>query len=324
MDADAALAACRAELAAAGDAAAVAAVKSKWLGKRGPVADALAGIGGLAGAERAAAGKAANALRAGLEAAVAERLAGLEGSRTSAVAAALAREAALPPVLPRRGRLHPLERVMREALAIFRSMGYETVVGPEMETEENNFDALNIGPDHPARGDLDSFYLTNGQLLRTHTSPMQVRVLRERPPPLRVVVPGRVYRRETDDRTHASVFHQIEGLLVDREVAFSDLKGILASFCRHLFGAAEIRFRPDYFPFTEPSAEVAVRVEGKWLELMGCGMVHPHVLAHVGLDPDEWQGLAFGMGVDRLAMVRYGIPDVRLLLEGGPRFLQAF
>ncbi|MBC8515332.1 phenylalanine--tRNA ligase subunit alpha [bacterium] len=318
------LARCRRALGEAGSVEEILAVKSQFLGKKGPLRDLFQSLGKLGLEEKRQKGAKIGLLKEGLEALVAQALLDAKGDLSSVRAQLLAREAYLPPIPPPHGRLHPLERVQREALSLFSSMGFDVVDGPEIETEENNFSALNIPEGHPARDDHDSFWLTDGMLLRTHTSPVQVRVMRERSPPFRIVAPGRVYRRENDDRTHASVFHQIEGLLIDKEVRFSDLKGVLASFCRSFFGVSEIRFRPDYFPFTEPSAEVAVLLDGEWIELAGAGMVHPKVLEGVGLDAQVWKGLAFGFGIDRLAMVKHGIKDLRLFLDGGARFLRPF
>lgn len=236
-----------------------------------------------------------------------------------------------------RGRLHPITQVTEEILDIFISMGFEEVLGPEIETEWYNFEALNMPLYHPARNMFASFYLDKGILLRSHTSPVQIRVMEKRKPPLRIVVPGRVYRRDTFDASHSPVFHQVEGLYVDEEVSFAELKGTLETFCSRMFGKeVKAKFSPSYFPFTEPSAEVAISCVicgGKgcstcentgWLEILGCGMVHPKVFENVGYDSKKYTGYAFGMGVERIAMVEYRIDDIRLFYENGVRFLNQF
>lgn len=234
------------------------------------------------------------------------------------------------------GRLHPVTQTIHRICEIFTSLGFEEVEGPEVETEYYNFDALNTPPYHPARDMQDTFYITETILLRTHTSPVQVRTMEKRKPPLRIIVPGRVYRRDADV-SHSPMFHQVEGLLVDRNVRFSDLKGVLAEFARRMFGeGTRVRFRPSFFPFTEPSAEVDVSCflcEGEgcrvckqtgWVEILGAGMVHPEVFRAVGYDPETYTGFAFGMGVDRIAMLRYHIPDIHLLFTNDMRFLSQF
>lgn len=257
-----------------------------------------------------------------------ERLKEIDKGKVSNLSKEHSRNKYLPSNKKVNGKLHPLEIVKRESVEIFKTMGFSVVDGPEVESEKNNFSLLNIPKDHPARDETDTFWLNRDLLLRTHTSSVQSKVMQEEELPLRIICPGRVYRRENDDSTHASVFHQIEGLLIDREVKFSDLKGLLAEFCKEFFGDVTIRFRPDYFPFTEPSAEVAIAYSGSknenWIEVGGCGMVHPNVLEMSGINSRDWKGLAFGMGVDRLTMLRYGIKDIRLLLEGGSRFIEQF
>lgn len=254
----------------------------------------------------------------------------------------------LPGDRPPIGREHPLTQVMSDLVAIFRGMGFVVADGPEMESEFHNFEALNVPADHPARDMQDTFYLETGPrqlnlphvqdrgsneesvLLRTHTSPVQVRVLQQYPPPVAVVVPGRVYRNEAQDATHAAVFHQMEGLLVDENLSFAELKGTLARFAQRFFGPeTRTRFRPSFFPFTEPSAEMDVFFErpgrpAGWIEVLGAGMVHPNVLRAVGLDPEHYSGFAFGMGIERLAMIRHGIDDLRLFQENDVRFLRQF
>jgi phenylalanyl-tRNA synthetase alpha chain len=242
-----------------------------------------------------------------------------------------------PGRMPRVGKIHPLTQGIQEITEIFIQMGFKVVEGPEVETDYYNFEALNTPEYHPARDVQDTFYISESVLLRTQTSPMQVREMERREPPVKVVVPGKVYRRDQVDATHSPVFHQIEGLLVDRDVTFTDLKGTLAMFARDFYGGErKVRFRPHYFPFTEPSAEMDIscvicggagcrvcKQEG-WIEVLGCGLVHPNVLRRVGYDPDELTGYAFGMGVERIVMLKYGIDDLRLLFENDLRFLSQF
>ncbi len=260
--------------------------------------------------------------------------------KQAAYSSVLIREAVditLPGRKARIGRLHPTLAVMNEMVDIFVGMGFTPVEGPEVETEYNNFDALNFPPWHPSRDEQDSFYVGDGRVLRTHTSPAQIRVMKSQPPPVRVVVPGRCHRRDTPDASHLMSFFQIEGLYVDYEVSMADLKGTLAAFAKEFFGGeTRVRFRPHYFPFTEPSAELDISClvcGGKgcrlckssgWLEVLGCGMVHPNVFDHVGYDRQNVTGFAFGLGVDRMAMLRYGINDIRLLYENDIRFLNQF
>ncbi len=275
-------------------------------------------------------GQALNEVRVAVERALEARLA---DARAEALQRRL-RQEDLDVTLPGRpglhGHLHPLTLVQRRMEAIFTSLGFEIATGPDTETEELNFDALNIPLDHPARDMHDTFYLVGGGLLRTHTSPVQIRALRRLNPPLAIIAPGRVYRYEAADDTHSPVFHQIEALLVDRQVRMSDLKGVLALFLRRMFGPeTRYRFRPSYFPFTEPSAEVDIfwQLPGRepaWMEILGAGMVHPKVLAAGGADPTRWTGFALGVGVERVAMLTYGIPSMRLFYQNDVRFLRQF
>lgn len=243
----------------------------------------------------------------------------------------------LPGIRPPLGRKHPLTQVIDEIKDIFIGLGFKVVEGPEIETEYHNFIALNIPPEHPVRDEHDSFYITDDILLRTETSAVQIRVMESRKPPIRIIAPGRVFRRDQVDATHSHTFHQVEGLMVDKGITFSDLKGVLTLFCERMFGKdVKMRFRPDYFPFTEPSADASISCiicGGKgcrvcsytgWLEILGCGMVHPQVLRNVGYAPEDWQGFAFGMGVERIAMLKFGINDIRLFLENDLRFLGQF
>ncbi|MDD5032516.1 MAG: phenylalanine--tRNA ligase subunit alpha [Candidatus Pacebacteria bacterium] len=225
-----------------------------------------------------------------------------------------------------KGHLHPLSIIMRQMTDIFQSLGFEVVLGPDVETEHYNFDALNVPKDHPARDMWDTFWLKNGQLLRTHTSPMQIRYMEKHQPPFQIVVPGRVYRYEATDATHEIQFYQLEGLMIGKDINLANLKGVLEEFFKKLFNKKEIdiRFRPSYFPFTEPSVEVDMKLDNKWLEIAGAGMVHPQVLKNVGIDPNEWQGFAFGVGIDRVAMIKYKIDDIRLFYGSDMRFLKQF
>ena len=223
------------------------------------------------------------------------------------------------------GGLHPVTRTLDRISSLFRAIGFEVVEGPELEDDYHNFEALNIPAHHPARAMQDTFYFPDGRLLRTHTSPVQIRVMQTRQPPLRIIAPGRVYRCDSD-QTHSPMFHQVEGLMVGEDVSFAHLKGILHEFLRHFFEAEdlEVRFRPSYFPFTEPSAEVDIRGERGWLEVLGSGMVHPNVLENCGIDSERYTGFAFGMGVERFAMLRYGVDDLRSFFENDLRFLKQF
>lgn len=309
------------------------ALRVRYLGRKGALTLLLREIGKLPPEERPIAG------RAGSEAK--EKLEGLFRECREVLRRTQARKEALDVTLPGRrpplGKRHPLTQIMDEIVDIFRGMGFEVVEGPEIETEYHNFDALNTPPDHPARDLHDTFYVEGGRLLRTHTSPVQIRVMESRRPPLRVLSPGRCYRNDTPDATHSPIFHQVEGLYVDRDVSFADLKGVIATFARQMFGPdVKVRFRPDFFPFTEPSAEYSfscVFCGGKgcrvckytgWIEISGAGMVDPEVFKNVGYDPEEYIGFAFGMGVERLAMLKYGITDIRLFLENDLRFLEQF
>ncbi len=228
----------------------------------------------------------------------------------------------LPAVAPARGHLHPVTLIEREMTEFFSSLGFSIELGPEVETEYYNFEALNIPADHPSRDMQDTFFVEGGHVLRTHTSPVQIRAMTGRQPPFRFIAPGRVYRHDSDT-THYPMFHQIEGFLVDERVTFADLKGVLYAFARHLMGAdVKLRFRAHFFPFTEPSAEMDFSWQGGWLEWGGCGMIHPRVLENCGIDATRYQGFAFGMGIDRTAMLRFGIPNIHLLFEGDVRVLE--
>ncbi len=298
-------------------------VRRRYLGRRGVVADWFDRLPTLPADRRPEVGRRLNDLRRRLEDALGRRREDL--ARSAARQAAEALDVTLPGRRWRWGRLHVLTRTLEEMLEIFHGLGFEIVDGTEVETDEFNFERLNMGRDHPARDAQDSFYLSDDLLLRTHTTVVDVRVMAGRRPPMRVLTYGRCYRRDAPDATHMPLFHQVDGFMVGERVTMADLKGILASFARQMFGPdAVTRFVPSYFPFTEPSAEVAVRYGGRWLELGGCGMFHPRVLEMAGIDPARYTALAFGLGVDRPAMVRYGIPDIRLFWDNDLRLLEQF
>lgn len=316
----------------------VQAVRVQYLGKKGELTALLKGMKNVPPAERPAFGQLVNAARSALEAKLQERQAEVEEQEMATRLQSETLDITLPSRQPVRGHMHPLHLTRRHMEEAFLRMGFSLVEGPEIETDYFNFQCLNFPPDHPARDMQDSMYLTDSLLLRTHTSPMQARVLQSHKPnePVKVIVPGKVYRWDYD-ATHSPVFHQMEGLIVDRHIRFSDLKGMLEDFLREIFGAStKVRFRASYFPFTEPSAEVDISCvmcggEGcrvcshtGWLEILGCGMVHPNVLRLNGYDPEQVTGFAFGMGVERIAMLKYGIDDLRLFYENDMRFLTQF
>jgi len=314
-------------IAAAGTLDELDAVRVAYLGRKGSLKAALRRIKDVPPDERRAAGQLANAAKEAIVEALAMRRAIIE--RAQADVAAPSADITLPGVHRPLGREHPLRRIERELREVFARLGFEVAEGPEVELEYYNFEALNIPPDHPSRDGFDTFYIEGDVLLRSHTSPVQIRVMEQRQPPIRVIVPGRVYRPDTADATHSPVFHQVEGLVVGEGVTFADLKAVLTMAMRELFGPeTETRFRPSFFPFTEPSAEVDVsyEVDGqkRWLELLGAGMVHPNVFEAVGYDTERYTGFAFGIGIDRVAMLKYGITDIRLLLENDLRFLEQF
>ena len=315
-----------AEFAACADPASLENAKAKYLGKAGAFTVELKALGKLPAAERAAAGARINAAKERLEEALAAQ-------RTVLGDAKLARQLAtdtLDMSLPGRGRgrgaLHPLTRTLARIEALFRSLGFDVADGPEIEDDFHNFTALNTPENHPARSMHDTFYVEGGMVLRTHTSPIQIRYMETHAPPIRIIAPGRVYRVDSD-ATHSPMFHQVEGLWIGDDVSFADLKGIFGEFLRNFFERDDVtlRFRPSFFPFTEPSAEIDMRFgDGGWLEIAGAGQVHPNVLRMVNIDPERWQGFAFGMGPDRLAMLRYGVDDLRLFYENDLRFLSQF
>ena len=322
VDLPALLAEAEAALRAAGSLQQLIEVRARFLGKKGSLSGLLRGMAALAPAERAVLGAQANQTKSRIEAISDARKAQLEQAAAAETLASGRLDVSLPGAAAPRGRLHPVSVIEREVSRFFTTLGYSIEDGPEVETEWNNFGALNFPEDHPARDLQDTFFVEGGQLLHTHTSPVQIRAMTGRTPPFRFVVPGRVYRSDLDT-THSPMFHQIEGFCVGETVSFADLKGTLYAFARELFGAdAKLRFRAHFFPFTEPSAEMDVTWRGKWLEWGGCGMIHPRVLLNCGIDPQRWQGFAFGMGLDRPALLRFGIPNIQLLFDGDLRVLE--
>jgi phenylalanyl-tRNA synthetase alpha chain len=322
---DALLAAAGKEVAAAADLAALESVRVHYLGKKGELTARLKSLGALPADERRAAGQVINQARDHLGALLDARRATLEQAALEASLASGRIDVSLPGRGQEAGGLHPVTVSLQRIEAIFRAAGFAVHEGPEVETDFYNFTALNIPADHPARAMHDTFYLDSGRLLRTHTSPVQIRALEAAGAPVRLIAPGRVYRCDSD-MTHTPMFHQVEGLVVDRGVSFANLKATVHEFLAAFFEEpVTVRFRPSYFPFTEPSAEVDLRAaDGRWLEVMGCGVVHPKVLENVGIDPEEFTGYAFGMGVERLTMLRYQVNDLRLFFENDLRFLRQF
>jgi phenylalanyl-tRNA synthetase alpha chain len=303
-------------------------IRIKFLGKKGRITLFAREIGKLPQDMRPAMGRAINSAKDEIKKALA--------SKKIAERREVWFDETVPPIPPQLGRKHPITQTMEEIVNIFCQMGFSIEEGPEIERTDYNFDALNIPPHHPARDMHDTFYITDDLILRTHTSPVQIRVMKRERPPIRMIAPGRVYRRDSDI-SHSPMFHQVEGLLIDKKITFSDLKGVLSLFLHQIFGEkAAVRFRPSYFPFTEPSAEVDIgcilcRQKGcrvckntGWLEILGAGMVDPHVLINVGYDPEVYTGFAFGLGVERVAMLKYRISDIRLFFENDMRFLSQF
>ncbi|MDG0808728.1 phenylalanine--tRNA ligase subunit alpha [Cohnella rhizosphaerae] len=310
-----------------------------YLGKKGQLTEILRGMGGLSAEERPVIGQVANDVRAAIEAVLADKQAAFDRAETARRLAAETIDVTLPGRSVAAGSVHPLTKVTQEIEDIFLGMGYTIAEGPEVETDYFNFEALNLPKDHPARDMQDSFYITDEILLRTHTSPVQIRAMKnaDGATPLKVICPGRVYRRDDDDATHSFMFHQIEGLVVGPDIRMSDLKGTLLQFVQAMYGPqVQIRLRPSFFPFTEPSAEVDVTCtqcggqgcrmckHSGWIEILGCGMVHPKVLEHGGFDPEKVSGFAFGMGVERIALLKYDIDDIRHFYNNDLRFLGQF
>ena len=319
------------------DAAELEQAKARYLGKSGSLTELLKGLGKLSQEERPAMGSRINRAKEVMEAALNSRRDAIQIKKLNTQLAGEALDVTLPGRGPGTGGLHPVTRTLERIESLFRSIGFDVASGPEIETDFYNFTALNIPENHPARAMHDTFYVDDKHLLRTHTSPVQVHYMQNNRPPFKVIAPGRVYRCDSDV-THTPMFHQVEGLWVDEDAKFAALKGVLADFMRHFFERDDlpVRFRPSFFPFTEPSAEVdigCVICHGSgcrvcshtgWLEVLGCGMVHPSVLKHVSIDSEKYTGFAFGMGVERLAMLRYGVNDLRLFFENDLRFLKQF
>lgn len=308
-----------------------------YLGKKGELTSILKQMGKLSAEERPAMGQLANAVRSEIEAKIAEKTALIKKAEQDKKLEKETLDISLPGKKGKKGGLHPLNIVLKDMINIFQSMGFDVVDGPEIETEYYNFEALNVPADHPARDMQDTFYVGDGLILRSQTSATQIRTMENRKPPIRMICPGRVYRADDVDATHSPVFHQIEGLVVDKGITMCDLKGTLEQFAREIYGSdTKVKFRPSFFPFTEPSVEVDVSCSecgGKgcrvckgsgWIEILGAGMVHPRVLERCGIDPEEYSGFAFGIGLDRLTTTRYKISDIRLLFENDIRFLSQF
>lgn len=325
-----------AKIAAAEEGRALEQLRVDYLGKKGQITELLKGLGKLSAEERPAAGAEINRVKQTLAEQIAERKAALESAAIAAKLAAETIDVTLPGRGQQLGGLHPVTLTIARISEFFGGIGFDVAEGPEIEDDYHNFEALNIPAHHPARAMHDTFYVSEGTVLRTHTSPVQVRVMESSEPPLKLICPGRVYRCDSD-LTHTPMFHQVEGLLVDRESSFADLKGMLESFLRAFFEKdLAVRFRPSYFPFTEPSAEVDIQCvmcggEGcrvcshtGWIEILGCGMVHPKVFEYSKIDPEQYSGFAFGIGVERLAMLRYGVNDLRLFFENDLQFLGQF
>ncbi len=312
-------------------------VRIKYLGKKGELTAVLKQMGGLSPEERPIIGQLANKVRAELEESISAASKSFKEKADDIKLKSETLDVTMPSKPAKVGKLHPLNTVLNDLIDLFQSMGFDVVDGPEVETDHYNFEALNVPADHPARDMQDTFYLAEGLLLRTQTSAAQIRTMETRKPPIKMICPGRVYRADEVDATHSPVFHQIEGLVVDKGITMCDLKGVLEQFAHEIYGPeTEVKFRPSFFPFTEPSVEVDVtcsECRGKgcrvckgsgWIEILGAGMVHPRVLESCGIDPEEYSGFAFGIGLDRITTTRYKISDIRLLFENDMRFLSQF
>ena len=330
-------------IAQAPDAEALENVRLAALGKKGEISALMRNLGQMSPEQRQSAGPALNGLKSEIDTALKARRAALDDAALDARLKTEWLDVTLPARRRPMGTIHPISQVMDELTAIFADMGFSVAEGPQIESDWYNFDALNIAPEHPSRQEMDTFYMHRDagdnrppHVLRTHTSPVQIRAMQDQGAPIRVIAPGRVYRMDMD-QTHTPMFHQVEGLAIDRDINMAQLKWTLEEFCRAFFEVdeVELRFRASHFPFTEPSAEVDIRCsweggqlkigEGNdWLEILGSGMVHPHVLRSGGIDPDQWQGFAFGMGIDRIAMLKYGIPDLRAFFESDLRWLRHY
>jgi phenylalanyl-tRNA synthetase alpha chain len=326
----------KAAIAAAQDGAALEQLRVDYLGKKGQITALLKGLGKLSAEDRPKAGALINVVKQELQELIGARKAGLDRDAVEAQLAAEKIDVTLPGRGQSSGGIHPVTRTMERMEDFFTAIGFDVVEGPEIEDDYHNFEALNIPAHHPARAMHDTFYVDEHTVLRTHTSPVQVRVMENQEPPLRIICPGRVYRCDSD-LTHTPMFHQVEGLLIDEHSSFADLKGLIEDFLRVFFERElQVRFRPSYFPFTEPSAEVDIQCVNcggdgcrvcshtGWLEIMGCGMVHPKVFEYSNIDTEKYSGFAFGMGVERLAMLRYGVNDLRLFFDNDLRFLEQF
>lgn len=295
-----------------------------YLGKKGKLSKILGGMGKLSAEDRPRIGALANQVKTVLQTSIDERKTALQDAKIQAQLEAETLDVSMPGTYLPQGRIHPINSIIDQITDIFVGLGYTVASGPEIEEDYYNFEALNFLPDHPARDMQDTLYLPNGKMMRTHTSNTQIRYMENHEPPLRALATGRCYRRDTVDATHAAVFHQIEFFAVDKNITFADLRGTIQLFLEALFGEIEVRLRPSYFPFTEPSAEVDVKWKGKWLEVLGCGMIDPNVLKAVGYDPEVYSGFAAGLGVERLAMVQSQIDDIRRLYASDLRFLKQF
>ena len=310
-------------------------IRVLYFGRKGKITELLKDVGKLSQAERPEAGSLVNQVKKSIEASLESAIQGARKRKRESRLKSERLDVTLPGKSPKIGSLHPLTQIERDISAIFARFGFSVVRGPEVETDWYNFESLNIPKDHPSRDMQDTIYISNDLLLRTHTSPVQIRVMQQVKPPLRILCPGAVYRHDFD-ASHSPMFHQIEGLLVDEEVTFGDLKGVLGFFAREFFHESKVRFRPSFFPFTEPSAEMDIQCficHGKgcvvckqsgWMEILGCGMVDPSVFKHVGYDAERYQGFAFGIGIERPAMLKLGIPDIRLFFDNDVRFLRQF
>ena len=314
-----------ADFAACADMPALENAKAKYLGKTGALTDALKGLGKLSNEERPAAGAAINVVKQAIEAALNARREAILNATQAQQLAQESIDVTLPARAQSQGGLHPVTLTLQRIEQLFHSIGFDVATGPEIETDFYNFTALNIPENHPARAMHDTFYVDENNVLRTHTSPVQIHYMENKTPPLKIIAPGRVYRVDSD-ATHSPMFHQVEGLWVDENISFANLKGVVQDFLQKFFERDDltVRFRPSFFPFTEPSAEMDMSWNGGWLEIGGCGMVHPEVFKHVNIDSEVYRGFAFGLGVERLAMLRYGVNDLRHFFNNDLRFLSQF
>jgi phenylalanyl-tRNA synthetase alpha chain len=325
MNLDEILTEARSDFAAVSTLPALEQAKARFLGKSGLITEQMKTLGGMAPEQRKEAGARINLVKDGVESLLRERREAIQNEELGRQLAAESLDVTLPGRSAGLGGAHPVSLTLKRIEQLFASIGFEVADGPEIETDFYNFTALNIPDNHPARAMHDTFYLGDGTLLRTHTSPVQVRYMEHTKPPVKIIAPGRVYRVDSD-ATHSPMFHQVEGLWIGEDISFANLKGVVQDFLQRFFERddLQVRFRPSFFPFTEPSAEMDMSWGDGWLEIGGCGMVHPNVLGHVGIDAEKWQGFAFGLGVERLAMLRYGVDDLRLFFENDMRFLKQF